>query len=101
MFEQFLTFLSRQSRGDDLHNLVTMVMNQHKLGPQGAMDWIGRLHDQLADKFLDDFKKLPTFKDKTVNQEAREYAEGLGNWVRANDQWSFEVRSILGAIKNP
>jgi hypothetical protein len=26
-----------------------------------------------------------------VDREVRIYLDGLGNWVRANDTWSFEV----------
>jgi Delta6-protoilludene synthase len=68
-------------------------MNQFGLGVQDALDWIGRLHDDLLDRFLDDYQNLPTFPEEseTVNYEIAEYADALGNWVRANDQWSFEV----------
>ncbi|KAF8987968.1 terpenoid synthase [Cyathus striatus] len=74
-----------QARGDDLHNLVTIVMHQLQLDVQGAFDWIGKLHDQLVDKFLDDYRKV-----------VARYVDDLGNWVRANDQWSFESQRYFG-----
>lgn len=81
----------RQSRGDDGHNLVAIVMHQRNLDVQGALDWIGKLHDDLVLKFLEDYKKVPTFPDPQITKDTAAYAEALGNWVRANDQWSFEV----------
>ncbi|KAJ3514441.1 hypothetical protein NLJ89_g2384 [Agrocybe chaxingu] len=85
-----------QSRGDDGHNLVTIVMHQLNLDVQGAFDWIGKLHDELVDKFLEEYKNVPTFKDKQATKECAEYAFGLGNWVRGNDQWSFESERYFG-----
>lgn len=89
--------LNRQSRGDDGHNLVTVVMQEYGLGLQEAFDWIGELHRDLEACFLAEFRSLPYFPEEsdTVNQEIREYANALGNWVRANDQWSFEVSIAL------
>lgn len=88
--------IDRQSRGDDGHNLVTVVMRQYGLNLQEAFDWIGDLHQDLENSFLANFKKLPHFplESDTINRELHEYACALGNWVRANDQWSFEVRVL-------
>ncbi|KAF9067338.1 terpenoid synthase [Rhodocollybia butyracea] len=78
-----------QARADDLHNLVTIVMNQHSLDVQGAMDWIGRCHEEIADRFLENYKNLPDW-GPIINPQIRSYCDGLGNWVRANDAWSFD-----------
>lgn len=85
-----LTESFRQARGDDGHNLVTIVMKQYNLDPQGAMDWISDLHDDIVDEFLETWRLLPTFGGP-IDREIRTYVDGLGNWVRANDSWSFEV----------
>ncbi|KAH8886432.1 terpenoid synthase [Thozetella sp. PMI_491] len=81
-----------QSRGDDGHNLVTVVMLEHNMNPQDAMDWIGDLHTSLVEQFLAEHARLPIFynEDGTVNQQVPLYVDALGNWVRANDSWSFE-----------
>jgi hypothetical protein len=83
----------RQARGDEGHNLVTVVMNELGLSLQEAYDWIGCYHDNVANEFLALYKDLPSFPEEseTVNREIREYAYGLGNWVRTNECWSFEV----------
>ncbi|KXX76221.1 Delta(6)-protoilludene synthase [Madurella mycetomatis] len=79
--------------GDEGHNLVTVVMNELGLSLQEAYDWIGRYHDGVAAEFLSLYKDLPNFPEESeeVNREVREYLDGLGNWVRTNESWSFEV----------
>ncbi|KAF7349057.1 Terpene cyclase [Mycena venus] len=84
-----------QARGDDGHNLVTIVMHQCNLDTQGAINWISDLHDDLVDEFLLVWKALPTFGGP-VDREVRTFADGLGNWVRANDAWSFESKRYFG-----
>lgn len=76
---------------------MTVVMRQYGLGLQDTFDWIGELHQDLEACFLAEFRNLPHFPEESdsVNREVREYANALGNWVRANDQWSFEVRIVL------
>jgi len=66
-------------------------MHQFKMDPQAAMNFILDMHDTLATDFLDEWKKIPTFGGP-LDLEVRTYCHGLGNWVRANDAWSFEVR---------
>ncbi|KJA22852.1 hypothetical protein HYPSUDRAFT_138665 [Hypholoma sublateritium FD-334 SS-4] len=81
--------------GDDGHNLITVVMNQFKITPQEAMNYISDLHDKLAVQFLDEWKNIPTFGGP-LDLEVRTYCHGLGNWVRANDSWSFESERYFG-----
>ncbi|THH26436.1 hypothetical protein EUX98_g7752 [Antrodiella citrinella] len=84
-----------QARGDDAHNLVTVVMRQHNKSVQGAMDWIAVLHEKLVDQFLDTLKTLPSW-GAAVDDHVARYVDGLGNWVRANDSWSFESQRYFG-----
>lgn len=69
-------------------------MAELNLGVQGALDWIGQFHDKLADEFIAEYARVPSLftESEAVNHEIRFYVDALGNWVRANDQWSFEVR---------
>lgn len=68
-------------------------MAELNFGVQEAIDWIGRLHDELANDFRAEYARVPSLftESEAVNLEIRLYADALGNWVRANDQWSFEV----------
>ncbi|KAF5384031.1 hypothetical protein D9757_006948 [Collybiopsis confluens] len=86
-----------QARGDGSHNMVTIVMHRMKLDLGEAMLWISSLHDILANTFLHTHayirRELPIIK---TSDAAAKYIDGLGNWVRANDCWSFESERYFG-----
>lgn len=84
-----------QARGDDRHNIVTIIMHQYDTDIHGAMEWIANCHQQLLEKFLEMFEDLPEWTPEVDIQVAR-YVDGLGNWVRANDSWSFESQRYFG-----
>jgi Delta6-protoilludene synthase len=65
-------------------------MEQYSIDRQTAMDCIGKLHDDLVEQFFATWKKIPTFGGP-VDREIRTYVDGLANWVRGSDCWSFEV----------
>ncbi|KAJ7664100.1 isoprenoid synthase domain-containing protein [Mycena rosella] len=77
------------ARGDDGHNLVAIVMHKYHMDVQQAVNWISDLHDRVVEEFLAAWEKLPTFRDP-VDREIRTYVDGVANWVRENDAWSFE-----------
>lgn len=75
--------------------MVTIIMHQNDTDVNGAMRWIGEFHDRLAKSFLLTKDRLPSWGEPIDSQVAR-YVHGLGNWVRANDQWSFESQRYFG-----
>ncbi|KAJ7803885.1 terpenoid synthase [Mycena olivaceomarginata] len=85
-----------QARGDDGHNLVTIVMHALDLDLHAALEWISDLHDKLAENFLAAYDQVPDYSDFELNRQVVEYLDGLGNWVRANDSWSFESERYFG-----
>jgi hypothetical protein len=85
-----------QARGDDGHNIITVVMHQHRTDIQGAMNWVYDYHKELEAKFMDLYEnKIPKFGEP-VDTELARYVDGIGNWVRANDQWDFETERYFG-----
>ncbi|KAJ7120736.1 terpenoid synthase [Mycena crocata] len=86
-----------QARGDDGHNLVTIVMHALDLNLNQALAWIADLHDNLVVQFLGAYKRVPCFRNPALDAQVLEYIDGLGNWVRANDSWSFESERYFGA----
>ena len=40
-----------QAKGDDRHNIVTIIMRQFNTDIHGAMQWIADYHDKLVDQF--------------------------------------------------
>ncbi|KAK5651017.1 hypothetical protein OQA88_2098 [Cercophora sp. LCS_1] len=84
-----------RARGQALHNLVTVVMHQMDLGPQAAVDWIGNWTDDLVRDFLHCHANLPSWGPE-VDEQVRQYVNGLGQWVRGNNDWSFESQRYFG-----
>jgi hypothetical protein len=71
-------------------------MHHNKTDVQGAMDWVSDCLRSLEAKFMDLYEnKIPKFGEP-VDTELGEYVDGIGNWVRANDQWHFESERYLG-----
>ncbi|TFY62379.1 hypothetical protein EVG20_g6722 [Dentipellis fragilis] len=90
-----LSYNVEQARCDDAHNIVMIVMHQFKMDTAGAMNWVADYHAKLERKFNDTYLKVPKWGGPLDLQVAR-YVDGLGNWVRANDQWSFESERYFG-----
>ncbi|KAI0293873.1 terpenoid synthase [Multifurca ochricompacta] len=85
-----------QARGDGDYNIVTIVMHENKVDIHGAMDWLYEHHKVLEGKFMDIYEnKIPRFSE-LVDEQLGQYVDGLGNWVRANDQWAFESERYFG-----
>ncbi|KAL0574477.1 hypothetical protein V5O48_007491 [Marasmius crinis-equi] len=81
-----------QARGDDSHNIIRVIMDQYQTDIAGALEYIAGLHDQLFEDFMELVPKVPKFGDEELDRQVSTYVDGLGNWVRASDCWSFEVR---------
>ena len=79
----------RQARGDG-HNVITIAMHELNTDLDGALGWVSKYHDEMARQFFEAFRNLPSW-GKPLDVQVSKYANGLGNWVRANDSWSFEV----------
>ncbi|KAJ7737458.1 terpenoid synthase [Mycena maculata] len=84
-----------QARGDDGHNIITVVMVQFKLDLDAVLDWISQFHDSLVAQFLMHARDIPSW-GPVLDPQVGLYIDGLGNWVRANDCWSFESERYFG-----
>ncbi|KAJ7238782.1 putative terpene cyclase [Mycena haematopus] len=84
-----------QARSDD-HNLVTVVMQSLHLDLPGALEWISDLHDRVVEKFLLNFSQVPHYSDPDLDRQVTQFIHGIGNWVRANEVWSFESERYFG-----
>ena len=84
-----------QLRGDDLHNIITCVMNEYNTDVNGAMLWVENLLLGVAERFHDALAALPQWEEP-LNSHVKAYCDGLGQWVRALDDWSFESERYFG-----
>lgn len=90
------SYNKEQAAGDDDHNLITVIMYHQNETLSGAMAWVEDELRRLVDEFLHLVSREPFWPDASLDEKVFEYIGGLGNWVRANDCWSFESGRYFG-----
>ncbi|KAF9465703.1 isoprenoid synthase domain-containing protein [Collybia nuda] len=92
-----VSFNVEQARGD-IHNLVIVLMNGNEnLGVQAAMDLVGDWYRERSREFIEGLKRLPRVDEGDYEiLSLHQYAWGLGNWVTANYEWSFQSQRFFG-----
>ena len=91
-----------QSRNDEVHNMLTSIMRaEDNLSLQDAMSLIHAHISALKERFLAIHEEV--WSQQQQSSEPGDtlltllaYIEGIGNWVRANDAWSFESQRYFG-----
>jgi hypothetical protein len=61
----------------------------------GAMLWVANLYAELEKRFLEALIAVPKWEEP-IDSQVKQYCDGLGNWVRANDNWNFESERYFG-----
>lgn len=68
-----------------------------RLTVQAAMDMVGEWYKQRGRDFIECLKGLPSVDDSNCEILClHRYAWGLGNWITANYEWSFESHRFFG-----
>ncbi|KAF8650692.1 hypothetical protein AX16_005066 [Volvariella volvacea WC 439] len=98
-----LSYNIEQARGDDAHNILTIVMRELNVDIHGALKWVEGYHANCERTFLENYQRLvPTFSDAGreldggKGRRLREYADGLGLWVVGHYSWCFESERYFG-----
>lgn len=60
-----------------------------------AVAWIGNYASKCVQNFLNDLRHVPYFGEEH-QADVEHYLNGLGNWVRGHDSWSFESGRYFG-----
>ncbi|KAH6658525.1 terpenoid synthase [Truncatella angustata] len=90
-----LSYDKEQASSDDEHNLVTIAMKEFDTDVQGAVDWAARIHADLVQQFNYVVRIVPRWGGP-VDLDVQTYVDGIGQWVVANVQWSFESERYFG-----
>ena len=85
-----------KARGLELHNAVELVMHELGLDAQGAIDWLDRYIADVIAGFLDNVANMPSW-GKDVDRQVKIYIDGVAQWVRGGDDWSFESGRYFGS----
>ena len=83
-FKDILSYNLEQMRGDDLHNLLTCVMDEYQTDVNGSMLWVKNFLLGAAERFHAAKAALPEWNEP-LNSDVKAYCDGLGQWVRGMD----------------
>ncbi|KAG1768062.1 terpenoid synthase [Suillus placidus] len=92
-----ISYNREQATGIDYNSLITVVMLEFGLDIGSAMGWAAAYHTKLEKRFTDGLAKIPSWGPST-DIVVKKYIDGLGNWVRASDCWSFDIQRYLGTM---
>lgn len=70
-------------------------MKEHNLDLQAALDWLGAHCEQTISRFLSNVKRVPSWGAET-DEKVKVYIDGMGQWVRGNDDWSHQSKRYYG-----
>jgi hypothetical protein len=90
-----LSYNLEQARGDDDHNIVTIVMHEFDTDVNGAMLWVMDCHTKLEKKYFESLAAIPKWGEP-IDSQVRKYCDSLGHWVRGCYAWSFESERYFG-----
>ncbi|KAI0677719.1 terpenoid synthase [Trametes maxima] len=90
-----LSYNREQATGNDDYNLLTVVMRELNITFGDAIAWVMDYHDGVAKKFIDGLNNLPSFGTH-IDAQLEEYLQGIANWPRCVDSWSFESKRYFG-----
>jgi len=95
IYQDMHSYVREHSCGLADHNILTPIMREHNLGLQNALDWLWGYTTALIDKFISDLRRVPSWGPE-VDDSVQTYIEGLGQWIRGNDDWSCESKRYHG-----
>jgi hypothetical protein len=89
------SYSRESSSGLGDHNLVTVVMAEYHLGLQDAFNWLETYTDAVISRFLSNLKQIPSW-DPDTDRKVQMYIDGVGQWARGMDDWSYESKRYYG-----
>jgi hypothetical protein len=90
LFQDLNSYFIEKLRGLDDHNLVTVAMHNYNLGLAGALQWMQEYGTNLVTRFRAEAKHVPSW-DEEKDNKVLAYIDGIGDWIRGEDVWSFEA----------
>lgn len=89
------SYNKEQANGTDGHNILTIVRVQRGWSLQRALQWLETTHENMVRDFLATKTEVPSF-GSTNDAAVRQFIDGIANWVRGNEAWSFESPRYFG-----
>ncbi|KAI0050090.1 terpenoid synthase [Auriscalpium vulgare] len=89
------SYNKEQAKGEELHNILTVVMAELGVDFIGALEWLEKRHTELNNAIIETWESLPAWNED-IRDDVDKYLLGLVGWVRANDSWNFESQRYFG-----
>ncbi|PPQ69928.1 hypothetical protein CVT26_013253 [Gymnopilus dilepis] len=89
------SYAMEKARGLELHNSVALVMVEQNTDVQGAINWLEQYAAGVHAAFLDNVANMPSWGED-VDRRVKIYIDGIAQWVRGNDDWTFESGRYFG-----
>ncbi|KAF8985352.1 isoprenoid synthase domain-containing protein [Cyathus striatus] len=85
------SFPREYSRERNCHNILTYIMLEKKVDLITALGWLEMYAHAVTERFVSNLKRVPSW-DEVTDTKVKIYIDGIGQWVRGCDDWSFEGR---------
>jgi len=92
--QDLFSFNKEQAIGDT-HNMIPVIMNEQGCDLQTAVDMVGELCRQSIDRFVEDWKNLPSWGPE-IDRQVQSYVQGLADWIVGSLYWSYESERYFG-----
>ncbi|KAF8987524.1 isoprenoid synthase domain-containing protein [Cyathus striatus] len=85
------SFPREHSRDRNCHNILTYVMLDKDVDLVAALSWVEMYAHEIIERFLSNIERVPSW-DEVTDTKIKGYIDGISQWVRGCDDWSFEGR---------
>ncbi|KAJ7834026.1 terpenoid synthase [Mycena olivaceomarginata] len=84
------------------YNIVTIITSNCQTDIAGAIKWISHRNDELVGRFLETKEDILNHRNgvpswgEDIDIQVAKYIDGLGQWIRGHDEWSFNSERYFG-----
>ncbi|KAJ7865773.1 isoprenoid synthase domain-containing protein [Mycena olivaceomarginata] len=84
-----------ETKRKDTHNIVCVMMHEHGIDLQLAVNMVGKLCSDRMEDFIRLRAQLPSW-GPTIDGMVRVYVDGLQDWMVGSLHWSFKTERYFG-----
>ena len=75
--------------------MIAIMMHNHGMTLQEAVDFVGDLCEKSLDRFNEDRVRLPSWGPE-IDAQVQLYVQGQADWIVATLHWSFDSERYFG-----
>ena len=75
--------------------MIVIMMHQHGMVLQEAVDFVGNLCKKSIDRFTENMTLLPQWGTE-IDAQVQIYVQGLADWIVGSLHWSFNSERYFG-----